>query len=348
MPSAKTECSELSVAFGILGIEDPFSINYEQIETYFEKTLSSEKYVRFVESFSRYEKLCWRMYEVGTKLRANYPLFVNVKSLQWAGPQRQAATTSSAKDLLVANVPVSIKAKSNVVLNPSPYNIFESIPSGMLPIRSSENWYLEMAPTGLQTLYDFIRSVSLNLGHLPEKIIDFEDVSEKDDRRAVQKEIKELPEEQRKEFDILYWDMCHEVAQASAVRFNENFSNSMKGKIRTVLLEHVAGKFFRLNSVDYILGGIDRNDEFAVIIPDLTRWKRDWQITNIEAVPDLKRRQSVVDLLVSYRNKKESAISVAKFHIEIRWSHGKFCGSPEAKLYKDFAWNDIYFLDTIV
>ena len=346
MPSAKTECSELSVAFGILGIEEPFSLNSEQVEKHFESTLSSEKYDRLIENFPRYEKLCKRMYKVGSKLRKNYHLFTNVASLRWSGPQRQAATTAAAKDLLVANVPVSIKAKSNVVLNPSPYNIFESIPSGTLPIQSSENWYLEMAPIELQALYSF--TCSINQENFPKQIIDFEDIAEKGDRRSIQKTIKELPKEQRREFDVLYWAMCHKVAQESAIRFNENFSNSMESKIHTVLLEHVAGKFFRLNSVDYILGGIDRNDEFSVIVPELTRWKRAWQIVNVEAIPDLTRHQSVVDLLVSYKNKKDDSISTAKFHIEIRWSHGKFCGSPEAKLYKDFAWNDIDFLDSII
>ena len=346
MPSAKTECSELSVAFGILGIDDPLALNQAQIETFFTGTLPVEKYPRLLDTFSKHEKLCLRMYGVGRKLRENYSLFSNVENLQWSGPQRQAATTSAAKDLLVANVPVSIKAKSNVVLNPSPYNIFESIPSGTLPIQSSENWYLEMEPAGFQDLYDFVRFASLD--ELPEKVSEFESVAKTKDRKRVQEIIKDLPQEQRKEFDNLYGVMCRDVAQKSAILFNENFSNSMQSKIHTVLLEYIAGKVFRLNSVDYILGGIDRNKEFAVLIPELTRWKRDWQIINVEAIPDLTRRQSVVDLFVSYKNKKKKSVSTAKFHIEIRWSHGKFCGSPEAKLYKDFAWNDIGFLQSII
>jgi eukaryotic-like serine/threonine-protein kinase len=36
------------------------------------------------------------------------------------------------------------------------------------------------------------------------------------------------------------------------------------------------------------------------------------------------------------------------FHDEIRWSHKRFSGSPEAKLYKDFYWSDVPFFRQII
>ena len=66
------------------------------------------------------------------------------------------------------------------------------------------------------------------------------------------------------------------------------------------------------------------------------------------AIADLARKQSVVNIVVSYRNKKDKALEYEnKFHVEIRWSHGRFCGSPEAKLYKDFKWHEVAFMNPI-
>src|SRR4030042_6583700 len=47
MPTEKTECSELSIAFGILGIDDPHKLTSIQVNQYLEGTLSPVKYERF-------------------------------------------------------------------------------------------------------------------------------------------------------------------------------------------------------------------------------------------------------------------------------------------------------------
>ncbi|MHA2403590.1 MAG: hypothetical protein ACXADH_11415 [Candidatus Kariarchaeaceae archaeon] len=150
MPSPKTECTELSVGFGILAIENLLDLKQSHVEKYFEGTLSEEKYGRFREEFPNNEALYRKMYNVGFGLRAKYPPYKKVSSLKWVGLQQQAATTAATKDLIVVNTPVSVKENSNVVHNPSPYNLFETIPSGMVKAQSSENWYLEQAPKNIR------------------------------------------------------------------------------------------------------------------------------------------------------------------------------------------------------
>jgi sigma54-dependent transcription regulator len=61
-------------------------------------------------------------------------------------------------------------------------------------------------------------------------------------------------------------------------------------------------------------------------------------------VPDLRKKQSVVNITVTYESKVSKMPKTARFHVEIRWSHGKFSQTPEAKLYKDFRWTSIEFL----
>ena len=46
-------------------------------------------------------------------------------------------------------------------------------------------------------------------------------------------------------------------------------------------------------------------------------------------------------------NKTTKETIIVNFHSEIRWSHRKFTGNPEAKLYKDFEWGLLPFLERI-
>lgn len=39
---------------------------------------------------------------------------------------------------------------------------------------------------------------------------------------------------------------------------------------------------------------------------------------------------------------------ILHYPAEIRWPHGKFCGNPEGKLYKDFKWVDVPFFKRII
>jgi len=348
MARSKTESSELAVAFGILEIEDPTNLSNSDITQLFEGTLSPAKYARFRNEFvsTSNEALYKKMYSVGKKLRSNYLLFMNVDRLKWTGAEKQAATTSASIDLRVANIPVSIKADSNVVRNASAHNLFISVPSGSALADYSENWFMRMDPDGYQELYSIVRKAGLE--NLPLEVGEFEKTASSTNRRAVQMAEGQLPDAIKSAFQTSYVAMCHRVAQKSADLFNENILVALAGNSRNTVLENIARLFFRMDSVEYIFAGLDRGVEFGVAIPELSQWKRDWKITKVEASPNLKRQQSVVDIAIAFVSKSSSGTTgSAQFHVEIRWSHGKFRQNPEAKLYKDFRWQDILFLSSL-
>ncbi|MFZ2096785.1 MAG: site-specific DNA-methyltransferase [Anaerolineales bacterium] len=348
MPTEKTECSELSVAFGVLGIKHPLMLSSDQVKRLFEDTLSQEKYNRFKIEFKNppNTKLYARLYELGKMLREKHSLFTSVESLKWLGPQKMARVGSGAQDLLVANTPISIKAESNVVFNFSPSHIFTSIPQGLPPADRSENWYLIAAPADFQSLYSGIRDIRLS--HFPESIEEFEKEALKDDRKELQDEINKLSSEAKSKFETNYINLCHNVARYSADKFNGYYHQSMNGSSRNSVIQHIVRFLFRIESIEYIFAGTTGKTYYGVKIPSLHQWIKEWKILDIEAVPDFHRKQSVVNLFVNYKNKTLGGLYTAKFHIEIRWSHGKFCGSPEAKLYKDFRWTDIVFVNPII
>jgi hypothetical protein len=149
-------------------------------------------------------------------------------------------------------------------------------------------------------------------------------------------------------FRLRYNAMCQRVAQYSADAFNQNLAGALGTNLRSSTLENIVKQFFRIDVVPYLLTGLDHHRLFAVEIPALTSWKQDWKLAGVLAQPDLASGQSVVDIRVTVENKATHAKHSVKFHVEVRWSHGKFCGNPEGKLYKEFCWTDVPFLGRIV
>lgn len=352
MPTEKTECSELSVAFGILGIENPLALLKDQVSSLFENTLSPQKYDRFKAEFDNptNKKTYTQMHSVGRKLRTHYSLFNNVTSLKWRGTLKRSKTASGAQDLLVANTQVSLKAESDIVNNFSPAHLFISVPQGSSAPDRSENWYLQTAPGEIQKLYDSTYEIRQDRfpASFPSSVKEFERIASRNDRKELAKGIDKLEGEARDIFEATRIEMCHKVAVVSAQMFNEHLQTSLNSSSKNSIIDKIIKDLFRLNSVEYIVAGVSAGTEFAVIVPSIDDLKQEWEIRSIKAVADLSRKQSVVNILVTYRSKSDKTTeTTSKFHVEIRWSHGKFCGSPEAKLYKDFKWHEVAFMKQI-
>jgi site-specific DNA-methyltransferase (adenine-specific) len=350
MATAKTEATELSVAFGVLGIQNPTVFSDQEIDVLLEHSLSSEKYDVFKHEFVNTVnlKLYTKLIHLGLLLRSNYPLYKSISSLQWCGPLKQARTDSGARDLIVANTPISIKAGSNVLANKSPAYIFDSLPKGTPSPDRSENWYLLMDHAGYQALYSFVRNIRLVQFDFAETVDEFEKDASKNEREELKDETEKLTVLQKSEFDSLYLSMCRKIAEVSADLFNRNFLLTMRGPSPKWVIESIARNLFRIDSIEYIMAGTEGSKVYAIKMPSLSKWKKEWEIIDVHAIPELTRGQSRVQLIVQYKRKKDTQILSAPFHIEIRWSHGKFMQSPEAKLYKDFKWANIPFVESIV
>jgi hypothetical protein len=146
------------------------------------------------------------------------------------------------------------------------------------------------------------------------------------------------------EFINLYQIMCHNVARISADEFNHHLA-SIRSNTRIAVNETIVREFFRINTVPYILAGLDHGNPFIIMISDLTSWKRDWELISTIAVPALDKMQSEVNVTLNFMEKLHSRGFTLQFRAEIRWSHGKFCGNPESKIYKVFSWLDVPFFE---
>ena len=344
MAVAKTEATELSVALGILQINSPIDITFNEADKIFSGSLNRRKFHAFKTELnnSKNKNLYNDLLEVGQSIRKNYFQSTDVDSLLWRSERKLTYSIPNAPDLRVKDISISVKAKSNLILNTSPYNLFVQLPQGKPKAEHSDNWYLGSAPDEYQTLYEYVK-IAGDLAHFPETVKEFEEETAKTQRKELVQAINSLSLAQQAEFEKLYLQMCYKVSQISACNFNQHFDATQKSHFLGAVLESIAQELFRLDTTEYILAGIDGKEKFAVRIPALSEWRQQWIIEEVKAEADLTKGQSVVNLNVTYQRADTQETFKLRFHVEIRWSHGKFGRSPEAKLYKDFKWDEVGF-----
>lgn len=345
MATLKTESTELSVSFGLLDM-NPLEIKTNEISSYFDGTLTIEKYNQYRANYEKNTDYYERFVNIGRIIRHSKSRFARARVVRWEGPRQQAKTSSMAKDVVIENTSISVKAKSDVVFNFSLYKLFVAIPTGAASPSRSQNWYYTCSPEKYQAYYTFVRNKLRP--EYPELVDEYQKQINSKDRKLLAKEINELSDEDAKIAQELYLDFCRDVAQVSANKFNDSLQESLNSGIKSTVIENIISNFFRIGDNEYILCGLDGSKEFAITIPDLTSWKREWRFKELKAIPDLKRKQSVVLFDLTLVNKKTSKEHIFKCEVQIRWGHGKLNGNPEAKFYKKFQWNELPFIEPII
>ncbi|MCB2209553.1 hypothetical protein KQH62_01550 [bacterium] len=347
MASKKTEATEISLGFGLIGIKNPNTVIDNQIDQFFNHTLSIEKFREFLDSFNGdYSEVCKDMVAVGLMIRENHSYIATNTSIEWIGPENVMIATSLSKDLQMGPVAISAKARSDVVSNNSPYNLLIACPSGSAVLTRSENWFLYIARDEFQDYYSLFRKYCFP--EYTDEVADFLINTSQDERKSLVKRIKGISRLHADEVKRKYLDMCHAVADKSAKIFNENYQKSAGSKSSKYVKMEIIKNFFRLDSSGYILAGIDKGEKIGLEFPDSNSWFKQYELLDVIAAPDLQAGQAVVNITLNFKEKIDKAEFTFPFHVQIRWSHGKLCGNPEGKLYKNFAWKDLPFVNNLL
>ena len=144
-----------------------------------------------------------------------------------------------------------------------------------------------------------------------------------------------------------YLHFCEKVSVESAKIFNDNLSLHLgNSKNSSSALQPIFHYFFRVNGVRYILAGTDKNKPFAVYMNPSTEWSKAYEFVGITAEP-LKSGQPEVLLKFTFKDKNNRIDFDLDLKIEIRWSHGKFCGNKEGKIYKKWLYSELPWSEII-
>jgi hypothetical protein len=296
------------------------------------------------------------------------------ESVEWKGVVRASGDEIAPVDLRVDHVYlVSCKYLSNILFNVSPTHVFDSLLVGGTARRGRAfggNWYAEVAQTQYQRLYDAVRSALHGEAPEPEAWPDerpARDVAASDslmlpglessphsDRpnhgavarhsstvlRDLPVRAVELTSAHRAALgDRLktgwpgtskdaYRELSEEVARASVSRWHAALSG------HTNAGESMLWRLLRMGSAPYFVLGSSATRSLRLRIATPWDWKQLFTLVRLEVFPQ-EGGQPRVGWLATVRERSTGHLHEVTGHVEVRWSHGRFGGPPEAKGYLD-------------
>ncbi len=327
MAAIRTEISEIVTGLGLFGFRDlpralaarPRYITnvddsvYDRLDEAFEVGLHSDVFeTAFANgvAFARAEEA----------LRGRPPWIV-----EWKGPHRPPAYEQIPADLRVDHVYlISCKYGSNILHNSSPWHLF----AGALADRSKNygDWFVEAAPRSYQSFYDQVRRL-VGPRVLPEMVADLEPAH----RKLLQKSLpRRWPTELRPDWELVAYD----IARASADRLLAATSTKSHR-------EELLWRLLRLQASPYFVLGADmRGDPLQYRVTTPWDFRTRYRVKSVDlwgepaGQPTVRWRADLID-------RQHSQTRIVEGHVEIRWSHGKFAGAPEAKVYLDTPHHDV-------
>lgn len=240
-------------------------------------------------------------------------------SVEWKGPHRPPAYEQIPADLRVDHVYlVSCKYGSKILQNASPWNLFDRRLGDRE--KRADDWFAAVAPTSYQELY---RAVVTHLAAdgLPATVDRLESSHRAFLRGALP---RRWPDELREQWGLV----AFEIARASAARLLDRLRT--RGD-----REEFVWRLLRLQAAPYFVLGADLRDA-----PIRYRVTTPWDFRSRYALRSVDlwgehAGQPLVRWRVDVHDRESDESRVIEGHVEVRWSHGKFGGAPEAKVYLD-------------
>lgn len=247
-------------------------------------------------------------------LRGRPPLIV-----EWKGPHRDPADHAVPADLRVDHVYlVSCKYLSKVLHNASPQALFDRCLTGG-GNRAAGDWFAEVAPRQHQAHYDSIRRLVDGGERLPQRVGDLD----AQQRRTLAK-ARDLSSP---ESATAYAELVDEVARRSQQRWADHLRTPTQQRA-------MLWRLLRLSATPYFVLGTGSGESLRIRVATPWDWCQDWELSGFETSAEAAG-QPVVSWTATVRPTGGSGECEVKGHVEVRWSHGRLGGSPEAKVYLD-------------
>jgi hypothetical protein len=244
-------------------------------------------------------------------LRDRLPLIV-----EWKGAHRAPGDEVVPADLRIDHVYlVSCKYLSRIVVNASPHHLFDRLLAGGHGRRGAD-WFGEVAPAQHAALYSAVRG-ALDLD-LPGAV---DDLSTKQRQDLGHRLNAGWPDETVR----LYESLVARVADASAQRWRTAIGTDA---------ESMLWRLLRIGSAPYFVLGSAPSGFLRLRIATPWDWRRHFELRTFQVAPRAGG-QPMVSWTAIVRKRETRAERVIAGHVEIRWSHGRFAGRPEAKVYLD-------------
>ena len=319
MATARTEITEIVTGLGMLGfaslehaitvrsalVRNVETVHFERLEDAFAQGTHRREFV-----------VAWANGEAFARsndgLRGRPPWQV-----EWKGPHKPPGYEQIPADLRVDHVYLlSCKYGSTILHNVSPAHLFDR----RLADRRGErvDWFATVAPEAYQDLYSACRA-EMGRDELPADVGNL-----RTDHRRV---FKSLPRTWSAGTAEPYHELVRSVSVVSAQRWNASLTPAVR--------EEFLWRILRLQPSPYfVLGATDEHDPLRYRV--LTPWDFRARFAfrafdawpHVVGQPIVRWRAVVLDRVLGTERTIDG-------HVEIRWSHGRFSGVPEAKVHLD-------------
>jgi|APSaa5957512535_1039671.scaffolds.fasta_scaffold56148_2 hypothetical protein len=323
MVALRTEITEIVTGLALLGYKDLeralevrpghiTNVTHECFDRLEAAYVAGDYAAEFSTSWANGDR--FRTADVG--LRGRPPLTV-----EWKGPHKPPGYETIPADLRVDHVYlISCKYGSSILHNVGPSNLFTACLTEKRTDRS--DWFHQMAPGQHQELYRAYID-GLGISGLPDRVEDLDKPT-----RAILKRHKSPGRAWPGDSGEVYTSFAWAVAQRTAEHWLGNLGTD--GERETLLW-----RLIRLQAAPYFVLGA-QSDGVPTHYQVGTPWdfRKQFRLRDFDAWADasgqplIRWMARVIDRVTNEQRSIEG-------HIEIRWSHGRFQGAPEAKVYLD-------------
>ncbi len=250
------------------------------------------------------------------------------RRIEWTGGRRPPGDQVIPADLRIDRVYlVSCKYSSRVLHNAAPARVFDHL---LLATNGHDraDWYRAVAPDEHRTL---ARVAATAVGcPFPDR--DPADCSPRE-RRRLRDALREVGRSWPPEAASSYEALCIRVSERSAQRWRSAASTRRAQ-------ETLLWRLLRLASAPYFIVGSNGRDAMRLRIDTPWDWRQRFELSGFEIEPEAVG-QPQVRWSAYVRDRVTDADRSVAGHVEIRWSHGRFGGPPEAKVYLDTPHGDV-------
>lgn len=245
--------------------------------------------------------------------------------IEWKGSHRAPGDEVAPIDLRIDHVYlVSCKYLSKIMINASPAFLFERLLRGAHGVRGAD-WYRHVAPEEYQYLYGTVVA-ELGRDGLPVQLTDLDQCQR---RRLTQALAAGWPGATR----ALYENFADIVAHRTAQLWQEHLASSSDS-------EAMLWRILRMGSAPYFILGTSPAQPLRLRIATPWDWRLHFRLRRFECSAQTGG-QPRVGWIAAVEDRHSAVLHRIAGHVEVRWSHGRFGGNPEAKVYLDTSHGEV-------
>jgi hypothetical protein len=324
MPALRTEITEVVTGLGMLGGNDLDQLLAAgpppELVDVDERTWSRLRDARAGRGHDHEFLAAWNngraFLAARDGLRGRPPLTV-----EWKGGHRDPGDVVVPADLRVDHVYlISCKYLSKVLHNASPAALFDRHLRGAQGARSERDWFDEVAPAEHQELYQLVRRTYAGDLELPEAVSALDPAQRRELRGRI-------PRVWTDACARAYERLAVAAATVSARRWDEGLA---RDRDRAAML----WRLLRLAPAPHFVLGTSRAGPLRLRVGTPWDFARHHRLDRFEVEP-AARGQATISWRAVVQDRDGGGTRAVDGHVELRWSHGRFGGRPEAKVYLD-------------